>query len=252
MSLVERIWRIIRANIKSIVAEAEEPEKILEETVYEMKQNLISLRQAVAMAIANQKRTERQLSKNQAAAEQWQSRAQLALEKGDENLARVALLRRQTYQNNAKTLFSQIKEQKSVIDKLKQDMHTLEAKINEIKIKKDMYIARSRSAEASKKIQELASNFNPQGTLSAFERLEEKIIQLEAQSEAMREIGIDSLESKFVDLERQNNIKPSLPKLQKPPHQQQQTTTEAETEAELEKAAINLEIEKLRAELDRI
>jgi len=252
MSLVERIWRLIRANINSIVAEAEDPEKILEETVYEMKENLINLRQAVAMAIANQKRTERQLSKSEAAAEQWQSRAQLALEKGEENLARVALERRQIYNKNAAILETQIKEQKSAIDKLKEDMRLLEDKINEIKIKKDMYIARARGAEAANKIRELTSNFNSQGSLRAFERMEEKIIELEAQSAAMGEIGIDSLESEFIKLEKQNNIKPSLPKLQKKPEQEQKYTTESELDSELEKAAINVEIEKLRSELDNI
>ena len=147
MGWLERI-----SNINKIVDGGEDPEKILEQTVLELEQHLINLRQGVAGAIRNGsasrraslKRTERQLNQNQAAANQWYSRAQLALRKGDEMLARSALHYRQPYLNIAKTLQTQIDQQRDIINKLRKDIEVLESQIATVKMKKNMYIASGR------------------------------------------------------------------------------------------------------------
>ncbi|MBR8837923.1 MAG: PspA/IM30 family protein [Stigonema ocellatum SAG 48.90 = DSM 106950] len=153
MGLIDRIQRVIRANLNSFMSSADDPEKLLEAVVMEMQDNLLQLRQAIACAIATQKRTERHSAQAQSTGEEWYRRAQLALEKGNEMLAREALTKRRACQETATTLSTQIAEQKTVVDKLKKDMQTLELKIAEVKTKKDMYIARARSAEASSKLQ---------------------------------------------------------------------------------------------------
>lgn len=107
MGLLDRIMRVIRANLTSLVSKAEDPEKILEQTVLDMQEDLIQLRQAVAQAIATQKRTERQYSQSSTTAEEWYRRAQLALQKGDDHLAREALTRRKSYQDTATALKTQ-------------------------------------------------------------------------------------------------------------------------------------------------
>lgn len=253
MGLLDRIWRVIRANINSLMNQAEDPEKILEQAVEDMQQDLISMRQGVAQAIATQKRTERQMAQNRATADQWRRRAQLALEKGDENLAREALARRQSYQNNAQTLQAQVEQQKEIINKLKQDMRTLETKISEAKTKKDMYIARARSAVASQKIQELSGNINTGSALSAFERMEEKVMELEAGSEAIGELGTDNLEKKFAALEGASDLDAELAQLkadrQIGTNQGKLPSAEASAPQNPE---IDREIEKLRSEIDRL
>ncbi len=253
MGLLDRIWRVIRANINSLMNQAEDPEKILEQAVEDMQQDLISMRQGVAQAIATQKRTERQMAQNRATADQWRRRAQLALEKGDENLAREALARRQSYQNNAQTLQAQVEQQKEIINKLKQDMRTLETKISEAKTKKDMYIARARSAVASQKIQELSGNINTGSALSAFERMEEKVMELEAGSEAIGELGADNLEKKFAALEGASDLDAELAKLkadrQIGTNQGKLPSTEASAP---QNPDIDREIEKLLSEIDRL
>jgi phage shock protein A len=215
MGLLGRLGRVIKANINNFFQEAEDPEKILEDVVLEMQQNLIMMRQAVAQAIANQKRVERQMTQNQIAAQQWQQRAQLALEKGDEELAREALLRRSPYQKTAQALHNQIELQREIIDKLKQDMGILENKIIEAKTKKDLYIARARSAVASQKIHELAIGLKQGTTSEAFEKMEQKILELEAHSEMLTLTTSDSIEQKFKALERGSPIKstPNSPNL---------------------------------------
>lgn len=210
MGLFDRIWRVIRANINSLISGAEDPEKILEQTVIDMQNDLVKLRQAVAQAIATQKRTERQCDQAQSTANEWYRRAQLALQKGQENLAREALTRRKSYQETATAMKVQVEQQKQIVEKLKQNMRQLEQKISEAKVKKNMYIARAKSAKASEKLNEMLGSVNTGNALSAFERMEEKVMQLEAKSEAIAELGTDSLEKQFASLEGGNDIEAEL------------------------------------------
>jgi len=213
MGLIDRILRVIRANLNALVGQAEDPEKLLEQTVTEMQENLVQLRQAVASAIATQKRTERQAHQAQSTGEEWYRRAQLALQQGNDALAREALTKRKTYQDTATAMKTALEQQNTVVVRLKKDMQTLESKISEAKTKKDMYIARARSAQASQKINEMLGGVNTSNSLSAFERMEEKVLQLEAQSEAIAELGTDDLQKKFASLESGNDIDAELAKM---------------------------------------
>ncbi len=201
MGLLDRAWRLIRANFSDAVSRAEDPEKVLEQALADMQANLIQLRQAVAQAIATQKRTERQAAQAKATAQEWYNRAELAMEKGEEDLARQALTRRQTYLESAHTMDAQLTQQQDVVAKLKENMRKLEAKIAEAKTKKDLYIARARSAEASQRIQEMLGQTGDTG-MAAFSRMEERVLDLEAQSEALEELSRDPLESQFAALEQ--------------------------------------------------
>ena len=210
MGLFDRLWRVIRANINSLVGAAEDPEKILEQAVMDMQEDLVQIRQAVAGAIAAQKRTERQCSQAESTAAEWYQRAQLALQKGEENLAREALTRKKSYQETATAMKASLGQQNAVVTQLKENMRALESKISEAKSKKDMYIARARSAKASERLQEMMGNLNTGSALSAFERMEEKVMQLESRSEAIAELGTNDLEKKFLSLEGAEDVDSEL------------------------------------------
>ena len=242
MGLFDRIMRVIRANLNSLVSGAEDPEKILEQAVLDMQEDLIQLRQAVAQAIATQKRTERQCSQAQTTADEWYRRAQLALQKGEETLAREALTRRKSYQDTAEAMRSQIEQQATIVTQLKQNMMKLESKISEAKTKKDLYIARARSAKASQQINDMMGRVGTGSAISAFERMEEKVLQLEAQSEAVAELGTDDLEKRIAALGEADEVEAELaamrnqltggvPTAQLPAGQ---TATNSETDRELE------------------
>ncbi len=210
MGLFDRIWRAIRATLNSLVSQAEDPEKILEQTVLDMQEDLIQLRQAVAQAIATQKRTERQYSQAASTADEWYRRAQMALEKGDETLAREALTRRKSYQETATAMKTQLDQQEVVVAQLKQNMVKLESKISEAKTKKDLYIARARSAKASQQINDMLGQVGTGSAMAAFERMEEKVLQMEAQAEAVAELGVDDLERRFEQLGKADDIEAEL------------------------------------------
>ncbi|TVP62163.1 MAG: PspA/IM30 family protein [Leptolyngbya sp. LCM1.Bin17] len=201
MGLLDRTWRALRANLTGLVNDAEDPEKVLEQALADMQTNLIQLRQAVAQAIATQKRTERQSAQAKATAKEWYNRAELALQEGSEDLARQALARRQGYLESAQAMDAQIGQQQQVVTKLKDNMRRLEVKIAEAKTKKDLYIARARSAEASQRIQDMIGQTGTNSSMMAFERMEERVMDLEAKAEALEELSGDPLERQFAALE---------------------------------------------------
>ncbi|NEO01558.1 MAG: PspA/IM30 family protein, partial [Moorea sp. SIO3I7] len=169
--------------------------------IVDMQEDLVQLRQAVARSIAEQKRTEQQYNKNQTEANNWQKRAQLALSKGDENLAREALVRKKTNSDTAATLKTQLDQQTNQVNTLKRNLVALEGKISEAKTKKNMLKARAQAAKANEKLQQTMGSINTSGSLAAFERMEQKVLEMEARSEAAHELGGADLESQFRLLE---------------------------------------------------
>lgn len=210
MGLFDRLGRVVRANLNDLVSKAEDPEKVLEQAVIDMQEDLVQLRQAVARAIATQKRTEQQYNKNQAESNTWQQRAQLALSKGDENLAREALVRKKSFNDSAAVLKQQLDGQASQVETLKRNLIALESKISEAKTKKDMLKARANAANAQKQLQSTISGIDTSSAMGAFERMEEKVMQLEAESTAAAEIGGSSLENQFAQLEASSGVEDEL------------------------------------------
>ncbi|XP_028124741.1 probable membrane-associated 30 kDa protein, chloroplastic [Camellia sinensis] len=151
--------------------------------------------------LASQKRLENKYKAAQEASEEWYKRAQLALGKGDEDLAREALKRRKSYADNANTLKAQLDQQKNVVDNLVSNTRLLESKIQEAKSKKDTLKARAQSAKTATKVSEMLGNVNTSSALSAFEKMEEKVMAMESQAEALNQLTTDDLEGKFALLE---------------------------------------------------
>lgn len=212
MSLLTRFRQVIRAQWTSLGQESQDPEKLLTEMTTQMELELIEMRRALAEAIATHKSSERQLAAQQMAAQKWYERAQLVIDKGNENLAREALEYRQSYQHHIQVLEQSLTEHQPVIRRLKDDLQTLERKYSEIKAKKSLYLARLKSAAAAQKLQEMMGSMDNLSASSLFERLENKVLELEAQS-ALTSFVNDPLEQKFATLEDQKGIEATLNQL---------------------------------------
>lgn len=213
MGWLERLGQTIRANINSLIHEAEDPEKILEEMIFNLEQELIRMRQGLAEAIASLKRTERESHKHYCSAQTWHERAQQALTQNNETLARQALVKWQSYQTSAQTFQGQIEQQSQIINKLKKNLLELEKKYTETKAKKSLYIARLRSAIASQKMNEIIGNLNNGSATTVFERIETKIFELESHSELIAYSSGDSLEHHLAALEEEKKIEAELIKM---------------------------------------
>ncbi|KAL0403378.1 UNVERIFIED_CONTAM: Membrane-associated protein, chloroplastic [Sesamum radiatum] len=201
MNLFDRFARVVKSYANALISTFEDPEKILEQTVIEMNDDLIKMRQATAQVLASQKQLENKYKAAQQASEDWYRRAQLALGKGDEELAREALKRRKSYADNANALKAQLDQQKGVVDNLVSNTRLLESKIQEAKSKKDTLKARAQSAKTATKVSEMLGNVNTSSALSAFEKMEEKVLAMESQADALNQLTSDELEGKFALLE---------------------------------------------------
>ncbi|MBM5823995.1 MAG: PspA/IM30 family protein [Cyanobacteria bacterium M_surface_10_m2_119] len=201
MGFFDRLSRLFRANANAVISSMEDPSKILDQSVEDMQRDLVKLRQAVATAIASQKRIQNQAEQADAQAKTWYERAELALKKGEESLAREALSRRKTYQDTATALNGQLQSQAGQVEQLKKSLLQLESKIAEAKTKKDMLKARAQAAQAQEQLQSAVSGLGTDNAMAAFERMEEKVQSLEARSQAAAELAGADLESQFAALE---------------------------------------------------
>ena len=210
MGLLDRLSRLIRANINAFVSDAEDPIKILDQSVADMQEDLVKLRQAVAVAIASQKRLDNQANQAKEQIQNWLSRAELALKNGDDDLAREALNRKKTFQETFESLTTQFQTQNGQVEKLKKSLLLLERKISEARTKKDMLKARAQAAKAQQKIQSAVGDLGSKSAMAAFERMEDKVEALEASGQAALELAGEDLESKFAALEGGDDIEKEL------------------------------------------
>lgn len=256
MGLFDRVSRLIRANVNDMVSKAEDPEKILEQSIIDMQEDLVQMRQAVAKAIASQNRMQQQYNQAQTTASQWDQRARLALQKGDENLAREALNRKKAQADSASSLKGQLDQQTTMVDQLKRNLVALESKISEAKTKKDMLKARASAAKANEQLQNTLSSVDTSSAMSAFERMEERVMEMEARSQAAAELGGATLESQFAQLEAGSDVDDELAAMKAQMlggSQPQGALPEGDTpvaDAPSKDAEVDAELEALRRQLN--
>ena len=181
----------------------------------------MKVRQSYAEVTATQRRLLKQKEQAEAMANDWYNRAQLALQKGNEVLAREALTRRQQNTEQAEGLQSQIDAQADAIDKLYEGMQMLEKKILESKAKKEQMVARARTAQCTQKVNDMLGGITGKTSMDAFSRMEEKVEALEAAAEVSAEMGSimlpgsaeSSVEAQFKALEASSDVDNELKKL---------------------------------------
>jgi phage shock protein A len=242
MSLIDRMWLVARANFTDWLHNREDPEQQVTRVLQEMQGQLVMNRQAVAQATATQKRTERQAHQAQSMADEWYRRASIAMGKGDETLAREALARRQVYRETAQQKHSQVQQQIALVAQMRQDLQILENRLIDIRNQKELLIARSRSASASLQVNEMLDQTGSSDSMRAFERLEEKVHNLEAQVEVNAELEANRLESRFATLTQQQSVEAELTAIK----------TQLGNPALPTAAGSDPELEKIRSELKRL
>jgi phage shock protein A len=206
MGIFSRLAQLIKSNLNDLISKSEDPEKMLNQVVLEMSNQLIEAKKQVATSIADEKRLAKQLEQEVANATEWERRAMMALRAGNEELAKEALARKKEHDQLAATYQDQWQKQKGAVDQLKRALRMLNDKIEEAKRKKNVLIARKKRAEAQKSIQETMSGLRDQSAFETFDRMAGKIDQMEAEAEAASEIQEeytgDTLASQFASLEK--------------------------------------------------
>lgn len=207
MGIFSRLKTLISSNVNDVINKAEKPEKMLNQLLIDMNEQLIESKKAVALAIADEKKLDRELQNQRALSSEWERKAMLAVQAGKDDLAKEALLRKQEYDNAAGEYQKQWDAQKASVEKLKESLRELQNKIEEAQRKKNLLIARAKRAEAQKKIQStIYAVSGNQTAFAAFDRMAQKVDQMEAEADAAKELedlsADASLDKRFAELEK--------------------------------------------------
>jgi phage shock protein A len=214
MGLFGRLGTLIRSNINELINRAEDPEKMLNQVLVDMKGQLVEAKKQVAIAIADEKRIKKQYEQELAKAQDWEKKAMLAVRAGNDDLARAALARKAEHDELAATLKEQWEAQKQSVEQLKEALRSLDAKIEEAKRKRNILVSRQKRAQAQATINRTLSQLNSSDSYdSTFARMDERVTQLEAEAEATAELGVlpeASLETQFKALEAGSTVDSEL------------------------------------------
>src|SRR3979409_568291 len=206
MGIFSRLGTLIKSNINDLITKAEDPEKMLTQVLLEMQQQLVEAKKAVAVAIADEKKLQKQYTAETDKAKEWERKAMVAVRAGDDNLARQALARKQEHESIASQFQQQWLSQKQAVEKLKDALRLLNNKIEEAKRKKNILIARKKRAEAQQQIANTMQGLGDTSAFDTFDRMAERIQLMEAEAEAGAELAGalsgDTLESKFLQREQ--------------------------------------------------
>jgi phage shock protein A len=207
MGIFTRLKTLVSANINHLINKAEKPEKMLNQLIIDMNTQLIESKKAVAQAIADEKRLEREMNNQLTQSAEWERKAVLAVEKGQDDLAKEALLRKQENDNAALEYRKQWEAQHEAVGKLKNSLKDLSDKIEKAQRQKNLLIARAKRAEAQQKIQDTISNVSGnRSAFDAFDRMAQKVDQMEAQADAAQELedftSSGGLDKRFAELEK--------------------------------------------------
>ncbi len=219
MGLFTRFTDIVNANLNSMLDKAEQPEKMIRLIIQEMEETLVEVRSTAAKNIAEQKSHTRRVKSTKASVDHWHGKAELALAKEREDLAKSALTQKHKYQNELEILEQEDHKLSEFLAQVQDDASRLQEKLSEARRKQEAYTLRQESAEVRLKVREQSAVYNIEAAMSKFERYQQKIDRVEAQVEAydlMQTSGEgQSLNAQFAELEKDDTIEQELAQMKK-------------------------------------
>jgi phage shock protein A len=213
MGLLERVSTLIRANLNDMIDRAEDPEKLIKQVILDMDNQYLQVKTQVAVSIADQHMLEKKLRENEDAGRDWMRKAELAVEKQQDDLARAALDRFQTSQKLAVSYREQVDDQKLQVETLKSALIKLEQKLDEAKAKRDLFLARHRRSIALGKAARAQSAIGDHSNSAAFDRLQDRVNHTEAIAAAEVELLNENAGDRLARLDRDAEIERLLAEL---------------------------------------
>ncbi len=210
MALLERVSTLIRANLNDLVDKAEDPEKMIKQVILDMQNQLLQVKTQVAIAIADQHVLEKRQRENEEKAAEWTRKAEMAVDKKQDEAARAALERSVSCRHLAESFQQQVADQKLQVENLKTALRKLEQKLAEAQAKKDVLIAQHRRARAVSKANDAQFATSEHSTAATFDRMQDKVRHSEAVSQAKTELLKDDVEEQLAALEKHDQIEKML------------------------------------------
>ncbi|MDF3039630.1 MAG: phage shock protein PspA [Thermomicrobiales bacterium] len=208
--MMDRVMRLVRANVNDLIDQAEDPEKMIDQILREMNESLVMARAQVASMIAQEKELELEVQETRKLAGEWGKKAERAVQAGKDDLAREALRRKRDNEENSAIYAEQLGVQKQAVAKLKDQLRQLEAKYQTTLGSRDSLVARQRRARSQRQVAEAIVVFTPLDPSSELDRMERKIRSEEAHAMAALEVGEESFDSQFQALEAESDVEDEL------------------------------------------
>ncbi len=206
MGLLERVSTLIRANLNDMIDRAEDPEKLIKQVILDMDNQYLQVKTQVAVSIADQHMLEKKLRENEDAGKDWMRKAELAVDKEQDDLARAALDRFQTSQRLAMSYREQVDDQKLQVETLKNALIKLEQKLDEAKARRDLFLARHRRSVAMGKAARAQSAIGDGSKSATFDRLKDRVNHTEAIAAAEVELFNDNVGDRLARLDRDTEV----------------------------------------------
>ncbi|WP_291426955.1 PspA/IM30 family protein [Deinococcus sp.] len=211
MTILDRLSRLLRANVNDLISKAEDPAKIIDQALRDMRGAYGDARSEVASAMAQAAKLEREANTNSTLAAEYEKKAEEALRGGSEDLAREALRRAQNHKDLAKGFQEQQQIQQSTIDQLKTQLRALEAKIDEMQSKQTLLAARQKTAQAGATLEKVSGFDKAGGAMNAFNEMEQKVAGMEDRNKAMTQLRTEGdFDAQLKDLGRDKDVDDAL------------------------------------------
>ncbi|WP_323895150.1 phage shock protein PspA [Aeromonas veronii] len=208
MSIFSRLADIINSNLTALLDKAEDPQKMVRLIIQEMEDELVKERSNLARFLASQKEIGRQVARHQERVDEWQAKAELALTKGREDLARAALIEKKKQTELSETLYREQQAVDSGIEKLGEEIRQLEAKLEDARARQKAMAIRTEAASSRLNVQSQVARGESQAVVSKFERMERRIDEMEARADLGQ--SDKALAQQFAELEVEDQISREL------------------------------------------
>jgi phage shock protein A len=216
MALMERVTTLLRANLNDLIDKAESPEKMLKQLVIDMENQLLQVKTQVAIAIADQHLLEKKTAEQESSAAGWKEKAQLAVARGRDDMAREALGRALTHTQMSRNFAEQLEDQRSEAEALRTAFHSLQQKLIETRAQCDLLVAESRRARTVSRSQQARTSTRVEKGTAAIGKYKARITAQQAANHANSELTAgNSLEDRFALLERDQQVEALLEQLKR-------------------------------------
>jgi phage shock protein A len=206
MPLLERVSALIRANLNDLIDRAENPQKMLKQVILDMQNQMLQVKTQVAIAIADEHLLRKKQKENQDKHAEWMRKAELAIDKKQDDLARAAIERAVGYKKLAEDFSDEIEHQKTQVENLRSAMHKLDQKLTEAQAKSELLIAKHRRSRALTKASQARIAAHDESKMGTFDRMKNKVHSEEAMGQAMAEMANDNVEERLASLDKDDEI----------------------------------------------
>jgi phage shock protein A len=210
MALLERVATLVRANLNDLIDKAEDPEKMIKQVILDMQNQLLQVKTQVAIALADQHLLMKKQQENENSAAEWVRRAELCVDKSQDDLARHALERSMSARQIAESFAAQVADQTAQVENLKTALRKLDLKLAEAQNKSDVLIAQHRRSRALARASDARIKIGDGSKAAAFDRVKNKVQHAEAVGQAKAELAVDTVEDRLAALEKEEAVEKLL------------------------------------------